>query len=163
MNSSRPRRRAGLRPALVACLLAVATAGCHGTGSPTGATSSSGNRDLTSQTTAGGLVQTVTVSRNPVTEGEDLVITAVLRNGTSKAVRVYAGYGCRLDVLQTDLRFDTAECMVATGPVELAPGDSVVSTRGGAVVSPAGTYSVRVRQAYDTELWAAISVDVRAK
>ena len=42
-------------------------------------------------------------------------------------------------------------------------GCAVVSTRGGAVVSPAGTYPVRVRQAYDTELWAAIPVDVRGK
>lgn len=163
MYRSRPRRRPGLRPSLVGCLLLVAGAACYGTGGPTGATASSGTRDLTSQTTAGGLVQTVTVSRNPVAEGENLVITAVLRNGTSNPVRAYAGYGCRLDVLQTDLRFDTAECMVATRPVELAPGDSVVSTRGGAVVSPAGMYSVRVRQAYDTELWAVIPVDVRAK
>ena len=47
-----------------------------------------------------------------MSEGENLVITAVLRNGNSNPVRAYAGYGCRLDVLQTDLRFDTAECMV---------------------------------------------------
>ncbi|MGI8496268.1 MAG: hypothetical protein ACR2OG_01615 [Gemmatimonadaceae bacterium] len=108
----------------------------------------------------GGLVQTVHLSRNPVTQGEALVITASLRNARPDSVRVYGGYPCRLDLLETDLQFSTPECLPATRVVWLAAGDSVMSGRAGVVASPPGLYTVRVRQAVDTDLTASVAVHV---
>ncbi|MDQ6885692.1 MAG: hypothetical protein M3068_00220 [Gemmatimonadota bacterium] len=109
---------------------------------------------------ADGLVQTVHLSRNPVAQGELLSITATLRNARADSVRVYRGYPCRLDLLETDLQFSTPECLPPTAVVWLAPGDSVTSGRGGVVGSSPGSYTVRVRQAVDADLTASVTVHV---
>lgn len=149
---------------VIASSLLVAVAGCYNVSNPAASDSIGGSRhEAVSRATLDGLVQTLSVSSDSISEGDNLLITAVLRNDGSKAVRAYAGYSCRLDQLETDLRFDAGECMVPTAVIDLSPGDSVVGRRGGAVASAAGTYHVRVRQAPDAPLWAELSVTVRAK
>ncbi len=137
---------------------------CTKSARPTDPNRSQGDGTRTDSTTvsisANRLVQTVRLSQNPVAQGDTLVIRATLRNARPDSVRVYGGYPCRLDLLETDLQFSTPECLPPTRIVWLAPGDSVTSGRGGVVASSPGLYTVRVRQAVDADLTASVSVHV---
>lgn len=135
-------------------LLATAMA-CHGATVPIGPGRTLGKARL------GRLMQTVELSANPVRSGSTISIPAILYNRGPDTVRAFSGYGCRVDLLDTDLQLGANECLLPTRMVSLPPGDSVVAGLGGVVMSPPGTYTVRVRQAFDAhQLWAEITAVV---
>jgi hypothetical protein len=109
---------------------------------------------------ASGLVQRLYLSSNPVATGDSLQVVATIVNHMTVPVRAWAGLGCRLDMLTTTLQFAGAECLVASVPVSVAPGDSVTGSVHGVVASPPGSYSLSVRQAVDSTLTATVSVVV---
>ena len=107
-----------------------------------------------------GLRQRLYLSSNPVATGDSLLVSATLVNHSTVSVRAWAGYGCRLDGMTTTLQFAGAECLVASAPIDLLPGDSVTGSAHEVVASPPGTYSLSVRQALDSTLAASVSVSV---
>jgi hypothetical protein len=107
-----------------------------------------------------GLVQTLRLSKRVLSPGDRLDVESVLTNGGTATVRVWRGYFCRLDVTQTAL-VGRQGCLPPTGPVTLAPGDSVLGAERWVVGSPPGSYLFAVQQTVDTSMAASVTIVVR--
>jgi hypothetical protein len=154
-------REHAVRRLAAAIGIATAVAGCGVWPFSNGSTSGAVGRDTTIVVSSpSGLVQRLYLSSNPVASGDSLQIVATIVNHSTGPVRAWAGYGCRLDMMTTLLQFAGAECLVASAPVSLAPGDSVTGSAHEVVASPPGNYSLSVRQAVDSALTATVIVMV---
>jgi hypothetical protein len=109
-----------------------------------------------------GLVQTLRLSKHVLSPGDRLDVESVLTNGGTAPVRVWRGYTCRLDVTRTTL-VGRQGCLPPTGPVTLAPGDSVLGAERWVIGSPPDSYVVAVQQTVDTPMVAAVTIMVRQR
>lgn len=162
-----PRRFRSLVPAGVAAAATIATLGCGTTtGGITAAPTADDRLPLSGYDTTvvvngtRGLVQTLRLSKHVLSPGDRLDVESVLSNGGTEAVRVWRGYTCRLDVTHTTL-VGRQGCLPPTGPVILAPGDSVLGAERWVIGSPAGSYVFAVQQTVDTAMDAAVMIIVR--
>lgn len=139
--------------------IAAMAVGCSEWPFATNSGSGAVGRDTTivAQNTSG-LLQRLYLSSNPVATGDSILVAATLVNHSTVPVRAWMGEGCRLDGMTTTLQFTGVECLVASAPISLAPGDSVMASVHRVVASPPGTYPLSVRQALDSTLTASVSV-----
>jgi hypothetical protein len=160
-------RSRALIPTVVALAATIATSGCSTTTDAVGGGTTADDRLPASayDTTVvvdgtRGLVQTLRLSKHVLSPGDRLDVESVLSNRGTTAVRVWKGYTCRLDVTQTTL-MGRQGCLPPTGPVTLAPGDSVLGAERWVVGSPPGSYPFAVQQTVDTPMVAAVTIVVR--
>jgi len=109
---------------------------------------------------AGGLVQTLRLSKHVLSPGDRLDVESVLTNGGTAAVAAWRGYVCRLDVTRTTL-VGRQGCLPPTGPVTLSPGDSVLGAERWVIGSQPGSYVFTVQQTVDTSMAASVTIIVR--
>lgn len=113
------------------------------------------------QLIAPGLEQTVRLTPAVPTSGGQLQIVSVVTNRSADAVAVTSRI-CGLDT-GGDVVLVTARmaCAGYSVQITLAPGDSVAGGDVRVVASPAGRYTLRVRQLLAPQLWLDVPLVVR--
>jgi len=150
------------RPAAYLLILLALAAGCSGAATPAAVLTTEHDVTRAVQT---GLEQRVTITPALPATGEDITITSVITNRGSQAVALESRIcGLTLDgTLRLELPPDVLTCGGYSMGGTIAPGESRQSSLLQRVVSPAGTYRLRVQHALQPQLWVEMRVVVRSK
>ena len=161
IRRSNARSRAAAAAALLALSSAAALAACAKGTEPT----TPGGPDATASVAfADGLVQTVTLSPQPVATGGILTIRSVIANRGAAPVTLERR-ACGLDLggtLVVAYPPTTMRCAAYSMTSALAPGDSAVAIEYKQVVSHAGLYELRVQHALHPSAVVTLPVQVDA-
>jgi hypothetical protein len=147
------------RPIRLSSFLFALVAGCSPATTPTTLSSES---DVT-RGVVPGLEQRVTLSPAELVTGENVQIHSVITNRGSEAIALQSRI-CGLDVggdLELPWPPNIAFCGGHSQGGSIAPAETRESTDIRRVVSPPGSYTLRVRHALQPERWVEMRVVVR--